>query len=185
VALIAVLEMSAAEAQAAGGKQLLCVANTHIHANPELNDVKLWQVHTLLKGLEKIANRCVGGCLCVCVCVCLCVRFSVSCGGPRLGATPGCTNPTVSHCSPTRAAHPAAGATVLPLVSCPLPTCKRSADIPMLVAGDFNSIPGSAAHSLLVKGRVEPSQLVSGQCVCVCVEPHRKGSLANAELAGP
>lgn len=40
------------------------------------------------------------------------------------------------------------------LVSC-------SADIPMLVAGDFNSIPGSAAHSLLVKGRVEPSQLVS------------------------
>jgi endonuclease/exonuclease/phosphatase family metal-dependent hydrolase len=36
-----------------------------------------------------------------------------------------------------------------------------SADIPMLVAGDFNSIPGSAAHSLLVKGRVEPSQLVS------------------------
>ena len=37
----------------------------------------------------------------------------------------------------------------------------NSADIPMLVAGDFNSIPGSAAHSLLVKGRVEPSQLVS------------------------
>jgi hypothetical protein len=32
----------------------------------------------------------------------------------------------------------------------------------MLVAGDFNSIPGSAAHSLLVKGRVEPSQLVCG-----------------------
>jgi hypothetical protein len=42
-------------------KQLICVANTHIHANPELNDVKLWQVHTLLKGLEKIANRCGGG----------------------------------------------------------------------------------------------------------------------------
>ena len=30
-------------------------ANTHIHANPELKDVKVWQVHTLLKGLEKIA----------------------------------------------------------------------------------------------------------------------------------
>lgn len=95
VALIAVLE--AAEGVAGGGpdaaargKQLICVANTHIHANPELNDVKLWQVHTLLKGLEKIAN---------------------------------------------------------------------SADIPMLVAGDFNSTPGSAAHSLLVRGRVDPSQL--------------------------
>ena len=25
-----------------------------------------------------------------------------------------------------------------------------SADIPMLVAGDFNSMPGSAAHALLV-----------------------------------
>lgn len=54
VALIAVLEMAE---QQSGSKQLLCVANTHIHANPELNDVKLWQVHTLLKGLEKIANR--------------------------------------------------------------------------------------------------------------------------------
>lgn len=89
VALIAVLEM-APDPERGSSKQLICVANTHIHANPELNDVKLWQVHTLLKGLEKIAN---------------------------------------------------------------------SADIPMLVAGDFNSIPGSAAHSLLVKGRVEPAQL--------------------------
>lgn len=64
----------------------MCVANTHIHANPELNDVKLWQVHTLLKGLEKIA---------------------------------------------------------------------ASADIPMIVAGDFNSTPGSAPHTLLVKGRLD------------------------------
>jgi hypothetical protein len=31
----------------------------------------------------------------------------------------------------------------------------------MLVAGDFNSIPGSPAHSLLVKGKVEPAQIVS------------------------
>ena len=38
-----------------GSGSSLCVANTHIHANTELNDVKLWQVHTLLKGLEKIA----------------------------------------------------------------------------------------------------------------------------------
>ena len=66
-------------------RQLVCVANTHIHSNPELGDVKLWQVHTLLKGLEKIA---------------------------------------------------------------------ASADIPMLVAGDFNATPGSAAHSLLVQGAV-------------------------------
>ena len=68
-------------------RQLICVANTHIHSNPELNEVKIWQVHTLLKGLEKIAH---------------------------------------------------------------------SADIPMLVAGDFNATPASAAHELLVKGAVNP-----------------------------
>lgn len=73
---------------AAPRRQLICVANTHIHSNPELADVKLWQVHTLLKGLEKIA---------------------------------------------------------------------ASADIPMLVAGDFNATPGSAAHELLVRGTVNPS----------------------------
>lgn len=30
----------------------------------------------------------------------------------------------------------------------------------MLVAGDFNSVPGSPAHSLLVKGKVEPAAVV-------------------------
>lgn len=35
-----------------------------------------------------------------------------------------------------------------------------SADIPMLVAGDFNTVPGSAAHTLLVKGSVPPSNPV-------------------------
>jgi CCR4-NOT transcription complex subunit 6 len=59
VALIAVLEaLEPSGPETAGrSRQLICVANTHIHANPELNDVKLWQVHTLLKGLEKIAAR--------------------------------------------------------------------------------------------------------------------------------
>eukprot|EP00271_Cylindrocystis_brebissonii_P008680 TRINITY_DN23154_c0_g1_i1.p1 TRINITY_DN23154_c0_g1~~TRINITY_DN23154_c0_g1_i1.p1 ORF type:complete len:646 (+),score=123.99 TRINITY_DN23154_c0_g1_i1:785-2722(+) len=94
VALIVVLEAPPPRRDGGGDsgaldlkRQLLCVANTHIHANPELKDVKLWQVNTLLKGLEKIA---------------------------------------------------------------------ASADIPMLVAGDFNSVPGSAPHSLLTTGRVEP-----------------------------
>jgi len=92
VALIVVLEAKdtnhGIDALAPGKRQLLCVANTHINANPDLKDVKLWQVHTLLKGLEKIA---------------------------------------------------------------------ASADIPMLVCGDFNSIPSSAPHALLATGKVEPS----------------------------
>ncbi len=151
VALIAVLE--AAEGVAGGpdaagrGKQLICVANTHIHANPELNDVKLWQVHTLLKGLEKIANR--WGAVLVAVLVC---RVS------RAGGAASRTR--VFHMdSPP---HPSAHRATLSVSSSPPP----SADIPMLVAGDFNSTPGSAAHSLLVRGRVEPAQLVSGGLAC-------------------
>lgn len=70
-----------------GKRQLVCVANTHVNVHQELKDVKLWQVHTLLKGLEKIA---------------------------------------------------------------------ASANIPMLVCGDFNAIPGSAPHALLAMGKVDP-----------------------------
>ncbi|PON76188.1 nuclease [Parasponia andersonii] len=91
VALIVVLEAKftnqVGAADNPGKRQLLCVANTHVNVLQDLKDVKLWQVHTLLKGLEKIA---------------------------------------------------------------------ASADIPMLVCGDFNSIPGSAPHALLAMGKVEP-----------------------------
>ncbi|XP_019154186.1 PREDICTED: carbon catabolite repressor protein 4 homolog 1-like [Ipomoea nil] len=89
VALIAVLEakFSNQGVDNPGKRQLVCVANTHVNVQQELKDVKLWQVHTLLKGLEKIA---------------------------------------------------------------------ASADIPMLVCGDFNSVPGSAPHSLLAAGKVDP-----------------------------
>ncbi|KAK4481741.1 hypothetical protein RD792_012651 [Penstemon davidsonii] len=89
VALIVVLEakFSNQGIENPGKRQLVCVANTHVNIHQELKDVKLWQVHTLLKGLEKIA---------------------------------------------------------------------ASADIPMLVCGDFNSVPGSPPHSLLAMGKVDP-----------------------------
>ena len=51
MALIVVLDATAGQGQGqekpaeAPRRQLICVANTHIHANPELNDVKLWQVN--------------------------------------------------------------------------------------------------------------------------------------------
>ncbi|EPS68733.1 hypothetical protein M569_06033 [Genlisea aurea] len=88
IALIVVLEakFSNQSSDNPGRRQLVCVANTHIIVPQDLKDVKIWQVHTLLKGLEKIA---------------------------------------------------------------------ASADIPMLVCGDFNSVPGSAPHSLLAVGKVE------------------------------
>ncbi|GAA0163966.1 hypothetical protein Leryth_001077 [Lithospermum erythrorhizon] len=89
VALILVLEAKFGYqgSDSLGKRQLVCVANTHVHVPQELKDVKLWQVNTLVKGLEKIA---------------------------------------------------------------------ASADIPMLVCGDFNSVPGSAPHALLAMGRVDP-----------------------------
>ncbi|PWA45488.1 carbon catabolite repressor protein 4-like protein 2 [Artemisia annua] len=89
VALIVVLEAKFSNhgVDNLGKRQLVCVANTHVNVQQDLKDVKLWQVHTLLKGLEKIA---------------------------------------------------------------------ASADIPMLVCGDFNSVPGSAPHALLAIGKVDP-----------------------------
>ncbi|GLT27111.1 hypothetical protein SLA2020_021370 [Shorea laevis] len=89
VALIMVLEAKFTNqgVDNPGKRQLLCVANTHVNVQQDLKDVKIWQVHTLLKGLEKIA---------------------------------------------------------------------ASADIPMLVCGDFNSVPGSAPHALLAMGKIDP-----------------------------
>ncbi|XP_010427762.1 PREDICTED: carbon catabolite repressor protein 4 homolog 2-like [Camelina sativa] len=89
IALIVVLEAKFGNqpTDPSGKRQLICVANTHVSVQQDLKDVKLWQVHTLLKGLEKIA---------------------------------------------------------------------ASADIPMLVCGDFNTLPGSAPHTLLVLGKVDP-----------------------------
>ncbi|GFZ20919.1 DNAse I-like superfamily protein [Actinidia rufa] len=57
VALIVVLEAKFGNQviDNPGKRQLVCVANTHVNVHQDLKDVKLWQVHTLLKGLEKIA----------------------------------------------------------------------------------------------------------------------------------
>ncbi|KAH9737651.1 Endonuclease/exonuclease/phosphatase family protein expressed [Citrus sinensis] len=107
VALIVVLEakFSNQGADTPGKRQLLCVANTHVNVHQELKDVKLWQVHTLLKGLEKIA---------------------------------------------------------------------ASADIPMLVCGDFNSVPGSAPHALLAMGKVEPVHPDLAVDPLTILRPHTK-----------
>ena len=71
-----------------------------------------------------------------------------------------------------------------------------SADIPMLVAGDFNSVPGSAAHSLLINNsvdadhRVRPARTVPGWAAVQDVDPpssqHVTMPLARLALpAGP
>ncbi|KAL1189809.1 Carbon catabolite repressor-like protein [Cardamine amara subsp. amara] len=107
IALIVVLEAKFGNqpADPSGKRQLICVANTHVNVQQELKDVKLWQVHTLLKGLEKIA---------------------------------------------------------------------ASADIPMLVCGDFNTLPGSAPHSLLVMGKVDTLHPDLGVDPLGILRPHTK-----------
>ncbi|XP_044509056.1 carbon catabolite repressor protein 4 homolog 1-like [Mangifera indica] len=107
VALIVVLEakFNNQGADNPGKRQLLCVANTHVNVHQDLKDVKLWQVHTLLKGLEKIA---------------------------------------------------------------------ASADIPMLVCGDFNSAPGSAPHALLAMGKVDPLHPDLAVDPLTILRPHMK-----------
>ncbi|XP_010549594.1 PREDICTED: carbon catabolite repressor protein 4 homolog 2-like isoform X2 [Tarenaya hassleriana] len=60
VALIVVLEAKFGNqcTDASGKRQYICVANAHVvNIDQELKDVKLWQVFTLLKGLEKIASH--------------------------------------------------------------------------------------------------------------------------------
>src|SRR5690606_7624373 len=36
--------------------EILCIANTHIMANPNCTDIKIWQVYTLIRILEQITN---------------------------------------------------------------------------------------------------------------------------------
>ncbi|KAM7265363.1 hypothetical protein ACFE04_003046 [Oxalis oulophora] len=110
VALIVVLEakfgyQGADNPASQKTRQLLCVANTHVNVHHDLKDVKLWQVHTLLKGLEKIA---------------------------------------------------------------------ASTDIPMLVCGDFNSVPNSAPHSLLAMGKVDPNHPDLNTDPIGILRPHSK-----------
>ena len=182
VALIAVLEALEppfAEGSGGGGgsrRQLVCVANTHIHSNPELNDVKLWQVGARYRMVPygTVSLPAPG--------------WAAPAAPPRHGAGPlpsarggevwGCQRGFRPACcqapSPPRvlaANQPMRG------VPPPTPTPRThpqvhtllkglekiaaSADIPMLVAGDFNTTPGSAAHAMLVKGAVAPSNPVS------------------------
>ncbi|WOL15232.1 carbon catabolite repressor protein [Canna indica] len=96
IALVLVLERKLTEfgVHNPRKKNLICVANTHVNVKQEREDIKLWQVLTLLRGLENISLY---------------------------------------------------------------------ADIPMLVCGDFNSVPGSTPHALLANGSVD--QLLSDLAV--------------------
>ncbi|PRQ21418.1 putative poly(A)-specific ribonuclease [Rosa chinensis] len=85
VALVVILEKLESEGTCDGIQPRICVANTHISANPQFPDVKLFQVVDLITGLDKIAKM----------------------------------------------------------------------KIPLLVCGDFNSLPLSEPHKFITAGRVD------------------------------
>ncbi|XP_077213840.1 carbon catabolite repressor protein 4 homolog 1-like isoform X2 [Tasmannia lanceolata] len=91
VAVIVVLELkenSSDDTLQSKNSQLICVANTHIHANKHQTDVKLFQISTLLKMLNQMGSEL---------------------------------------------------------------------HIPVLLCGDLNSLPGSAAYNLVATGKVKPN----------------------------
>ena len=229
MALIAVLEAldpPHPEAAAAGRRQLICVANTHIHANPELNDVKLWQVRpcTLWPGFFfSDVSRKVGRSHNACPCPLEAKRRQALASRPRtaphaldvawlyrtrsvfLAAYPQLLRtallPGVSWLPHwTACLGFALGPSVLAerytlegtVLSVPsmmrlrqvhtllkgLEKIAASADIPMRVAGDFNSVPGSAAHSLLVKRSVDPGHPVRAMILGFGLRVYVSGSSA-------
>lgn len=85
-----------------GGAQHVCIANTHINANTEFSDVKLWQTQFLLMEVERIVHE-----------------WQASPGAPAPGP----------HGQPPQ--------------------------LPVILAGDFNSTPGSSPYTLLASGYLE------------------------------
>ncbi|PIA55172.1 hypothetical protein AQUCO_00800124v1 [Aquilegia coerulea] len=56
VAIVTILESLENKTVSCNLNSIFCVANTHIHASEEFKDVKLWQVATLVNGLEMIGK---------------------------------------------------------------------------------------------------------------------------------
>jgi hypothetical protein len=59
-----------------------------------------------------------------------------------------------------------------------------SADIPMLVAGDFNSTPGSAAHGLLIRRAVDPAHPVRPPVLAQHAHAEARHATGGTALAG-
>jgi len=100
---VGIFALVGASAQPGTPPQHVCVANTHINANTEFSDVKLWQTQYLLVEVERIVHE-----------------WIASSAGAALGAL---------------------GAS--------------AAQLPVILAGDFNSTPGSTPYALLSTGFVE------------------------------
>lgn len=103
----------------------LIVGNTHIHWHPAHTDVKIVQVAMLLERLAHLAQE--------------------------YTKWPACKNKEAF-----RYANGDLPDGEAPAVMTPGPSLQysKAMDIPMILCGDFNSIPGSSAHELLSQGKL-------------------------------
>ncbi|KAK2464349.1 hypothetical protein APHAL10511_003806 [Amanita phalloides] len=144
----------------ASGTRLI-VANAHIHWDPDFRDVKLVQTALLIDEVEKIANNFAR----------LPPRLNLPIPvlsstiatpngstsdeeGQSLGgssATDGTsTDPTTAASSPTcSAAH------AVPKRRQPQPIYSDGTKIPIIICGDFNSVPASGVHDFIATGSLE------------------------------
>lgn len=136
VALILVLEgvdQSVLRRGDGSDRALVCVANTHIHANQELCDVKLWQAR--FPALHAVAKAAAAVCI-----------LSMLTTTPLNSLPAGPFRYALMHSTPVQVHTLLKG----------LEKIANSANIPMVVAGDLNSKPGSAPHTLMIERHVPP-----------------------------
>jgi CCR4-NOT transcription complex subunit 6 len=106
------------------------IANAHIHWDPAYRDVKLVQVALLVEEIEKIANNF--------------AKYP-----PRLPAPASTENGTFLNGA---AGSPSSPPTVLPPLPRAPPVYADGSKIPLIVAGDFNSVPLSGVYEFLSNG---------------------------------
>ncbi|KAH9929597.1 Endonuclease/exonuclease/phosphatase [Epithele typhae] len=105
----------------------IIIANTHLHWDPAYRDVKLVQVALLIEEVEKIAQNF--------------AKYP-----PRLPPTP--SSAASSSTSPSVSENNAS--------SRPPPVYSDGYKIPVIVCGDFNSIPNSGVYEFLSNGTIAP-----------------------------
>lgn len=105
------------------------VANAHLEWNPQYSDVKLVQVALMMDEIEKVANHF--------------AKYP-----PRIPST----SPTRSTLSP-----PSSPFTENEPAPRPSPTYSDGTKIPLIVCGDYNSMPDSGLYEFLSNGSLAPN----------------------------
>jgi CCR4-NOT transcription complex subunit 6 len=112
------------------------IANTHIHWDPAYRDVKLVQVALLVEEIEKIASNF--------------AKYP-----PRLHTVPAPTADSArdnAFVSGAAGSPPSQTSALSPSSSRPPPVYTDGTKIPLIISGDFNSVPLSGVYEFLSNG---------------------------------